>query len=493
MNQSENITNDSSVQDNESNDNDQSDQELISNKKKSLSKSKPSFKNSWLNEFRWLQYDKTSQRMFCKYCKRYNKSNVFGTTGSVNFGRKSSVKEHAFSDQHQDAIRLESAEKIIEKESEQLIEKNKDHIIGVSKIVYTLVRQDIPLAKLPYFVQLSRELKSPFIADGSITYENEISGREFAFAISNIIKTEIWKELSEAVFFGVMIDESTDISMNKHLIAFASDGASVMMGNKNGVAQRLSKICPYIIYTHCIAHRLALACKDSQKQLNYFTNAETVIRDVYKYYKNSVKRIHILQEYQQILDYPELRLKKLKDIRWLGWYDAVENFIKTLPAVLIQLQNDDSRIANDLYQRLCNWRLLGFFHFIYDVLGQLASLNKFFQKRNLYFRDIVPMIDATITNIQKDYIMDTNLSYHLQMFIDHTNPFNENQSEVTYYTHILAYNSCDYDDLLQDVYEYANIVTTKIKDRFPDRLLLAAMKILNPVEWSCKKEELLEF
>ncbi|CAG8829959.1 22687_t:CDS:2, partial [Cetraspora pellucida] len=282
MNQSENITNDSSVQDNESNDNDQSDQELISNKKKSLSKSKPSFKNSWLNEFRWLQYDKTSQRMFCKYCKRYNKSNVFGTTGSVNFGRKSSVKEHAFSDQHQDAIRLESAEKIIEKESEQLIEKNKDHIIGVSKIVYTLVRQDILLAKLPYFVQLSRELKSPFIADGSITYENEISGREFAFAISNIIKTEIWKELSEAVFFGVMIDESTDISMNKHvdiyvmyptifgkiktrflqllaldqsdaatittklirlfqdhdiidkLIAFASDGASVMMGNKNG-------------------------------------------------------------------------------------------------------------------------------------------------------------------------------------------------------------------------------------------------------------------
>ncbi|CAG8832306.1 6319_t:CDS:2, partial [Cetraspora pellucida] len=124
---------------------------------------------------------------------------------------------------------------------------------------------------------------------------------------------------------------------------------------------------------------------------------------------------------------------------------------------------------------------------------QLASLNKFFQKRNLYFHDIVPMIDATITNIQKDYIMDTNLSYHLQMFIDHTNPFNENQSEVTYYTHILAYNSCDYDDLLQDVYEYANIVTTKIKDRFPDRLLLAAMKISNPVEWSCKKEELLEF
>ncbi|CAG8521133.1 1221_t:CDS:2 [Scutellospora calospora] len=66
-------------------------------------------------------------------------------------------------EQHKDAIRLDAAEKTVNKELEQLTEKNKNHIIGIAKIVYTLVQQDIPLAKLLYMVQLSHELESLFI------------------------------------------------------------------------------------------------------------------------------------------------------------------------------------------------------------------------------------------------------------------------------------------------------------------------------------------
>ncbi|CAG8596071.1 18866_t:CDS:1, partial [Dentiscutata erythropus] len=53
--------------------NDQSDQSyqvvLSSNhaERLKITKSKSSFQNSWLSEFKWLQYDKISQRMFCKY------------------------------------------------------------------------------------------------------------------------------------------------------------------------------------------------------------------------------------------------------------------------------------------------------------------------------------------------------------------------------------------------------------------------------------------
>ncbi|CAG8771779.1 7167_t:CDS:2, partial [Cetraspora pellucida] len=157
----------------------------------------------------------------------------------------------------------------------------------------------------------------------------------------------------------------------------------------------------------------------------------------------------------------------------------VENFVKTLLAVLSQLQNDNNKVAR-------------FFHFIYDVLGQLSVINKFFQKRNLYFRNIILMIDAMIASIQKNYITEAHLSYHFQLFIDHTNPFNNNDN-ITYYMHIFAYNSYDYDDLLQDAYEYASIITTEIRNCFPNYPLLATMKILNPIEWSCKKKELLEF
>ncbi|CAG8808273.1 27674_t:CDS:2, partial [Racocetra persica] len=193
------------------------------------------------------------------------------------------------------------------------------------------------------------------------------------------------------------------------LVAFASNGASVIIGCKN-----------------------ALACKDSQKQIDYFNNAKTIIRNIYKYYKNSEKRVHILQEYQQILD--------------------------------------------------CH----------------LASLNKFFQKSNLYFRDIIPIIDVTTTIIQKDYLVDTldvrnhYLGYNLQLFIDHTNLFNK-QTGVNYHTYLLIYNNHDFDDLFQDIYKYASTIITEIKERFSDHPLLAAMRILNPVEWPRKKEELFEF
>ncbi|CAG8540578.1 4493_t:CDS:2 [Cetraspora pellucida] len=225
---------------------DQSNQKLtLSNKNKKLKtvmKSKPAFKNSWLNEFRWLQFNKISQQMFCKYCKCYNKSNVFRSTRSVNFGRKSSVKEHASLEQHKNAIKLDAAKKTINKELEQLTEQNKNHIIRIAKIL----------------------LQSYNIID--------------------------------------------------KLVTFASDVVSVMIGYKNGVVQKLLQICLYIVYNHCIAHHLALACKDSQKQIDYFNNIETIIRNIYKYYKNSAKRVHILQEYQQILNCPKLCLKKLKDI-----------------------------------------------------------------------------------------------------------------------------------------------------------------------------------
>ncbi|CAG8643598.1 12916_t:CDS:2 [Cetraspora pellucida] len=124
-----------------------------------------------------------------------------------------------------------------------------------------------------------------------------------------------------------------------------------MIGYKNDIVQKLSQICSYIVYNYYIVHCLVLAYKDSQKQIDYFNNVKTIIRDVYKYYKNSAKQV---QEYQQILDY------------------------------------------------------------------YLTLLNKFFQKSNLYFQDIIPIINATTTIIQKDYLIDTlnirnyYLGYNLQ-------------------------------------------------------------------------------
>lgn len=45
-----------------------------------------------------------------------------------------------------------------------------------------------------------------------------------------------------------------DSYLKKHLIAFASDGASVMLGRKSGVAKQLLVRYPNILTWHCLNH-----------------------------------------------------------------------------------------------------------------------------------------------------------------------------------------------------------------------------------------------
>ena len=49
--------------------------------------------------------------------------------------------------------------------------------------------------------------------------------------------------------------------LNKKLVGFACDGASVMLGHIGGVAAQLKKFQPSVTVVHCLAHRLELSFK----------------------------------------------------------------------------------------------------------------------------------------------------------------------------------------------------------------------------------------
>ena len=65
----------------------------------------------------------------------------------------------------------------------------------------------------------------------------------------------------------------------QNLKAFASDGASVMTGKKEGVAARLKNLedCKTMLIVHCICHRLALACSDTGNDLSFVKDFETTL------------------------------------------------------------------------------------------------------------------------------------------------------------------------------------------------------------------------
>ncbi|CAG8723887.1 13901_t:CDS:2, partial [Dentiscutata heterogama] len=167
------------------------------------------------------------------------------------------VKEHACSDQHVDALKIDTVKETVNEISIKIMQRSEIHILRILKINLHLL----------------------LIV---LTYENEISGHEFAFAISNTIKLLALEKYNAATITTKLVYLFQNNNVIDKLVAFASD---------------------------------ALVCKDTQKQLKCFIDAEAIMKDIYKFYKNSAQQIHVFQEYQKILDCPELHLKKLKYIQ----------------------------------------------------------------------------------------------------------------------------------------------------------------------------------
>jgi len=53
----------------------------------------------------------------------------------------------------------------------------------------------------------------------------------------------------------------------KNVRGLATDGASVMTGKTRGLAALLKKDVTSLVAVHCVCHRLALACIDTNEEL----------------------------------------------------------------------------------------------------------------------------------------------------------------------------------------------------------------------------------
>jgi hypothetical protein len=147
-------------------------------------------------------------------------------------------------------------------------------------------------------------------------YHDEKSCGQILFCISSVVQKKVLDRVRDSRFFGIMIDESTDISVTDHLVVFVtfveeglplcvflgllhieegkkdaciifetltksmkewgldfdkcvgfgSNGASTMIGKQDGVAARLKdKVNHFLTSIHCVAHMTNLAAIDVTK------------------------------------------------------------------------------------------------------------------------------------------------------------------------------------------------------------------------------------
>lgn len=53
-----------------------------------------------------------------------------------------------------------------------------------------------------------------------------------------------------------------------------------MISKNNSVAAQLKELNPVIINVHCISHKLALACTDTNKEIAYIKRVEDTLRQL---------------------------------------------------------------------------------------------------------------------------------------------------------------------------------------------------------------------
>ena len=329
--------------------------------------SKDKFAHNWINDkslawctksnLAWLIY--VGERgMFCflcmKYgtCNRQNKSSTFNETPSVRF-KKSTIREHANSQQHKDAIeaRFQSGRSVFHKQLLQKDKSNEEVLFKVFSSAYWMAKEEISNRKFSSLVTLLKQLKLPNME--YFTYTGNETVRDIFIVLGNAVEKRVLSQLCNAGTYGLLSDEVTDIAVMEMLItfvqffnqetdkvqtnflsvnnilaqsdsanaetiykilvdmltslnipteklsSFASDGCSVMTGKKSGVAQRLKVgLNKSILSFHCICHRLALACTDANVEVKYIADMELWLRQLWKLFENSPKRTAALYEVQ---------------------------------------------------------------------------------------------------------------------------------------------------------------------------------------------------
>lgn len=111
----------------------------------------------------------------------------------------------------------------------------------------------------------------------------------------------------------------------KNLVGFGSDGCNMMMGKYNSMKTRFIERFPGIFIQTCICHSMHLCVSKATKEI---PDVEQFLRDVYNYLKDSTKRVHALKEFQNYCETEIHNILKLSDTRWLSLLNVVKRFVE---------------------------------------------------------------------------------------------------------------------------------------------------------------------
>lgn len=118
---------------------------------------------------------------------------------------------------------------------------------------------------------------------------------------------------------------------------------------------------------------------------------------------NSAARTARLRAIEEVLNDHNLKLTQAKDVRWLSHEKAVGNLRKCFTSIISSLEREaeerNCAQAAGLVAFIERYKFVAALHMLSDVLPLLANFSRAFQKREVDFTVVKPLVQGTKATI----------------------------------------------------------------------------------------------
>ncbi|MCO5579189.1 hypothetical protein L7F22_033042 [Adiantum nelumboides] len=374
-------------------------------------------------------------------------------------------------------MKVENGSRLMQRKS---ISRNRHRVIIVMKLAYFNAKEDLAIRKYEGLCGLAYSLnveEMPIQHDYS-SYTNMMAGKEFIFCISEYLDDLQKQKLLQSPYYALMVDETTNRSLEKHLImcfsflapkgtscssaeikfaklltvpdgcvtvpdgcaqtkfdaimkmmkevglnkqqlvGIATDTDSSMLGCHDGLVAKMKREMPHLMSVHCIAHREALVVLDTVKCFPCFPYIDKNANKVYSWISGSSVRHTGFQSLLKEMHLQVLEVLNIHEVQWLARGNVMERLMQLMPAILSFWKDK----AKGWYDKLWVYKVLFCIYMLADVLRDLNVLNTHFQKENVDIPSISVEIKVIVASLKRKFLEQEfgKGTHFLKKFMDAT-------------------------------------------------------------------------
>ena len=385
------------------------------------------YNSSWEEKFVWVKRASDgSENAFCKLCK-------------TNLAPKASrLTEHEKSKGHESRVKAASGSRGL-REMFSPQERKDEEKKRVELELAVAMSCHCSTASVDHLGEIIRRN-----GKGSELQNIKLHRTKCTKLISKVVSPALLEELKEDVKgkkFSVLIDEATDLAVNKHVcvviryfsesrgkiatefvglvpvvgatgsdifsalstclenigltlldcVGFASDGASSMTGEHNSVWSRVRQQSPHCQLNKCVCHSLSLCVEKAFDKLP--SSLGYLLHEIPKWFSKSIIRREKYKELFLVMDPNEERrgtplpFQKISNTRWLVrgkvLYNILVNWeeLQAYFAVVLPVTDASCRYkAREIFNMLKDPLIKLYFHFVTPVVTEFERVNAHFQE-----------------------------------------------------------------------------------------------------------------